>query len=86
MLKRATYYMVECDYPHETDAQRIAFDEFYWDHVSMLLTIPGFLSAQRFHCDQPVKAPFLASVAVAKVVPARGSETFRVAEPVAKHV
>ena len=33
MLKRATYYMVECDYPHETDAQRIAFDEFYWDHV-----------------------------------------------------
>ena len=60
MLKRVTYYMVECDYPHKTDAQRIAFDEFYWGHVSMLLTIPGFLSAQRFHCDQPVKAPFLA--------------------------
>ena len=30
MLKRVTYYMVECDYPHKTDAQRIAFDEFYW--------------------------------------------------------
>ncbi|MGB0632160.1 MAG: hypothetical protein ACPGRZ_15830 [Alphaproteobacteria bacterium] len=60
MDNRATYYMVECDYPHETAAQRAAFDAFYWKHISMLLTIPGFLTAQRFHCDQNVRAPFLA--------------------------
>ena len=60
MGERATYYMVECDYPHETDEQHAAFDAFYWKHISMLLTIPGFLTAQRFHCDQDVRAPFLA--------------------------
>ena len=60
MEDQATYYMVECDYPHETDEQRAAFDEFYWKHISMLLTISGFLTAQRFHCDQDVRAPFLA--------------------------
>ena len=59
-MNRATYYMVECDYPHETPAERAAFDEFYWRHIDMLLTIPGFLTAQRFHCAQKVRAPFLA--------------------------
>jgi hypothetical protein len=60
MADRVTYYMVECDYPHETAAERTAFDDFYWKHISMLLTIPGFLTAQRFHCEQNVRAPFLA--------------------------
>lgn len=56
----ATYYMVEMDYPHETAAERAAFDAFYQRHIDMLLTIPGFLTAQRFHCAQAVRAPFLA--------------------------
>ena len=60
MTEQAIYYMVECDYPHETAEERAAFDKFYWKHISMLLTIPGFLTAQRFHCAQDVRAPFLA--------------------------
>jgi hypothetical protein len=56
----ATYYMVEMDYPHETEAERTAFDAFYQRHIDMLLAIPGFLSAQRFHCRENVRAPFLA--------------------------
>jgi hypothetical protein len=56
----ATYYMVEMDYPHETEAERAAFDGFYEKHISMLLTIPGFLTAQRFHCPGAGRAPFLA--------------------------
>lgn len=56
----ATYYMVEMDYPHDTAAERAAFDAFYQRHIDMLLTIPGFLTAQRFYCPQAVRAPFLA--------------------------
>jgi hypothetical protein len=56
----ATYYMVEMDYPHETAAERSAFDAFYQRHIDMLLTIPGFLTAQRFHCAEATRAPFLA--------------------------
>lgn len=61
----ATYYMVEMDYPHETEAERMAFDGFYQRHIDMLLVIPGFLSAQRFHCREDVRAPFLALYRVA---------------------
>lgn len=56
----ATYYMVEMDYPHETEAQRETFDAYYWRHIDMLLTIPGFLTAQRFYCADTKMAPFLA--------------------------
>lgn len=56
----ATYYMVEMDYPHETAAQRETFDAYYWRHIDMLLTIPGFLTAQRFYCAETTMAPFLA--------------------------
>jgi hypothetical protein len=56
----ATYYMVEMDYPHETAAQRETFDAYYWRHIDMLLTIPGFMTAQRFHCAETEQAPFLA--------------------------
>lgn len=56
----ATYYMVEMDYPHETAAQRETFDAYYWRHIDMLLTIPGFLTAQRFYCAETARAPFLA--------------------------
>ena len=48
MSSRVTYYMVECDYPHETAEQRAAFDTFYWKHISMLLTIPGFSPRSAF--------------------------------------
>lgn len=56
----ATYYMVEMDYPHETAAERETFDAYYWRHIDMLLTIPGFLTAQRFYCADTPLAPFLA--------------------------
>ena len=39
MNPRATYYMVECDFPHETAEERAAFDAFYGKHISMLLTM-----------------------------------------------
>ncbi len=41
----ATFYMVEMHYP--ASENRAAFDAFYRNHISMLLTIDGFLSAQR---------------------------------------
>ena len=53
-----TFYMVEMHYPAEED--RAAFDGFYHKHISMLLTIPGFLSAQRYECTHEADAPFLA--------------------------
>lgn len=57
---RSTFYMVEMDYPHGTAAGRAAFDAFYHRHISMLLTIPGFFTAQRFHCAEAARQPFLA--------------------------
>lgn len=59
-MARATFYMVEMNYPHRTSAEREAFDEFYQRHINMLLMIPGFMTAQRFVCSANVKAPFLA--------------------------
>mgnify|MGYP007046970560 CR=1 FL=1 len=50
--------MVEMRYPLEDD--RAAFNEFYAKHISMLLTIDGFLSAQRYECAHEAKAPFMA--------------------------
>lgn len=50
--------MVEMDYPASED--RAKFDEFYAKHITMLLTIDGFLSAQRYECTHEAKAPFLA--------------------------
>ena len=60
MGDRVTYYMVEMDYPHETEQERTDFDNFYDKHITMLLTIPGFLTAQRFYCPESLRAPFLA--------------------------
>ncbi len=50
--------MVEMHYPATED--RVLFDEFYAKHISMLLTIDGFLSAQRYECIHEARAPFLA--------------------------
>jgi len=52
------FYMVEMKYPDT--APRADFEAFYEGHVAMLLTIEGFLSAQRFECVHPARAPFLA--------------------------
>lgn len=54
----STFYMVEMHYPASEDRAR--FDEFYHKHITMLLTIDGFKSAQRYECSQEAKAPFLA--------------------------
>ena len=53
-----TYYMVEMHYPATEDRGR--FDDFYYNHITMLLTIKGFLSAQRYECTHEARAPFLA--------------------------
>ena len=54
------FYMVEMAYPDRDGPGRAAYDGFYERHISMLLTIPGFLSAQRFECLEEARAPFLA--------------------------
>lgn len=54
----SVFYMVEMHYPLEDD--RDAFNTFYAKHISMLLTIDGFLSAQRYECEHDADAPFLA--------------------------
>ena len=53
-----TFYMVEMHYPPSED--RATFDRFYYNHITMLLTIDGFLSAQRYETVHPARAPFLA--------------------------
>ena len=50
--------MVEMHYPLMED--RTLFNNFYAKHISMLLTIDGFLSAQRFECTHETRSPFLA--------------------------
>lgn len=50
--------MVEMHYPLTEDRAR--FNAFYHKHISMLLTIDGFLSAQRYECAHEARAPFLA--------------------------
>ncbi|MCB1742000.1 MAG: hypothetical protein KDK91_16620 [Gammaproteobacteria bacterium] len=54
----STFYMVEMHYPLDEDRAR--FNAFYDKHISMLLTIDGFLSAQRYECTHEATAPFLA--------------------------
>ena len=54
----SVFYMVEMHYPLADD--RAAFNAFYAKHISMLLSIEGFLSAQRYECAHTAKAPFLA--------------------------
>jgi len=53
-----TFYMVEMHYPDSED--RAKFDAFYAKHISMLLGIDGFLSAQRYRCTHRAEAPYLA--------------------------
>ena len=55
--------MVEMDFPFPEE--RAGFDTFYADRISMLLSIDGFLSAQRFEANSSVPAPFLAVYEIA---------------------
>jgi len=50
--------MVEMHYPATED--RALFDKFYHKHITMLLTIDGFLSAQRSETVHEARAPFMA--------------------------
>jgi len=54
----STFYMVEMHYPLDDD--RTKFNAFYHKHISMLLTINGFLSAQRYECTHEARSPFMA--------------------------
>jgi len=54
----STFYMVEMRYPESESRDEL--DDFYARHIAMLLTIEGFQSAQRFVCDHPARAPFMA--------------------------
>lgn len=50
--------MVEMHYPLDDDREK--FNEFYDKHITMLLSIDGFLSAQRYECTHETTSPFLA--------------------------
>jgi len=50
--------MVEMHYPLDEDREK--FNEFYHKHITMLLSIEGFMSAQRYECTHDAEAPFLA--------------------------
>lgn len=52
--------MVEMDYPCDTEVDRVGYEAFYDRHIAMLLSIPGFVSAQRFECTHAARAPFVA--------------------------
>lgn len=54
----SVFYMVEMAFPYPDE--RAGFDDFYNNHIAMLLSIDGFLSAQRFECTHEAKSPFLA--------------------------
>jgi hypothetical protein len=54
----SVFYMVEMHYPLDED--RAEFNDFYAKHISMLLTIEGFETAQRYECAPDAKAPFMA--------------------------
>jgi hypothetical protein len=53
-----TFYMVECAFPFPEE--RAGFDEFYQKHITMLLSIEGFRTAQRFEATHEARAPFMA--------------------------
>ena len=50
--------MVEMHYPLDED--RAKFNAFYDKHITMLLSIDGFMSAQRYECTHEARSPFLA--------------------------
>ena len=55
-------YMVEMDFTQP--ARKAAWDAWYAQHLEVLLTVPGFHTAQRFLCAVPHPAPYLAVYSV----------------------
>ena len=51
-------YVVEMDFTQP--ARKAAWDAWYAMHLEVLLTVPGFHTAQRFLCALPHRAPYLA--------------------------
>jgi hypothetical protein len=51
-------YMVELDFG--APARQAEWDAWYLEHLHVLLSVPGFHSAQRFACLTPWRAPLLA--------------------------
>ena len=66
------FYMVELAFPFADE--RAGFDEFYSSHISMLLSIEGLNTAQRFEATHKAAAPFMAvySLANEKVLQSPG--------------
>jgi hypothetical protein len=55
-------YMVEMDFTEP--ARQAAWDAWYLHHLHVLLSVPGFHTAQRFLCTLPHAAPYLAVYSV----------------------
>jgi hypothetical protein len=51
-------YVVEMDF--SAPARQAEWDAWYLEHLHVLLSVPGFHSAQRFACLTPWRAPWLA--------------------------
>ena len=41
-------------------SRRLEWDQWYFDHIKMLLSFPGFHATQRFECINDASAPFVA--------------------------
>ena len=53
------YYVVRCDFPRDDLLEE--WDRWYVGHIDLLLAVPGFLGAQRFHTEtSPDGRPYLA--------------------------
>ena len=55
-------YVVEMDFTRPS--RQAAWDAWYMEHVHVLLSVPGFHTAQRFVCLTPWSAPYLAIYSV----------------------
>ena len=55
-------YMVEMDFTQP--ARQSAWNAWYLQHLQVLLSMPGFRTAQRFLCTTPHVAPYLAVYSV----------------------
>lgn len=56
------FYMVEINFPHPE--RQAEFDAWYDAHLTKIITVPGFLSAQRFVSVAPAASPNLAIYAL----------------------
>ena len=56
-------YMVELDFPHPSLLDE--WHRWYGEHLQLLLSMPGFISAQRFQATTPTASPFVAIYSIA---------------------